>query len=90
MRLTLTDIDRPWFTSPADDVIVLEGTTYGVYNIYWNKVRVGSVHLFNGLWHAYTADGVLIDHSNPRIGVDVFIAGVLVCDTYAATQEVTA
>lgn len=60
MRLTLTDIDRPWFTSPADDEIVLEGTTYGVYQIEWNKVRVGSVHLFKGHWLAYTIDGDMI------------------------------
>lgn len=57
MKLTLTDIPRPWFTSPAADEIALEGTTYGVYLVTLNKVTVGSVHTFGGPWFAYTADG---------------------------------
>ena len=62
MKLALTDIPRPWFTSPADDEIVLEGTTYGVYLVTLNKVTVGSVHLFAnaGGWMPYDTDGELI------------------------------
>ena len=44
MRLTLTDIDAPWFRGNADDVIVMvDDDNDGDYDVIWNGVKVGSV-----------------------------------------------
>lgn len=85
MKLTLTDIERGWFKGPADDVIVLEGTTYGVYQVTWNGVTAGSVHLLAGKWLAYDWSGEPIV-SAEKYWSDPAITAVLVCDRFAAAE----
>lgn len=88
MKLQLTEIERGWFRGPADDVIVLNGTTFGFYQVTWNGVPVGSVHLFSvgAVWHAYDADGELIESDDPAPGSDPVRAAVAVCHEYAKTE----
>jgi hypothetical protein len=73
VRLTLTDIDAPWFRGNDDND--------GDYDVLWNGVKVGSVERVPSGFVTRSADGLtFLDRQSRHSPIDCAVAA---CDRYA-------